>query len=200
MPRPALGQPASGQPTPANQAVLGQRIDGVLTAGRDEPTRRRAQRRDHVPIQLDHKDSVGQPLPIARSLTPRQSAHRSVPASSCTSQRRRSSCSSRAEIRTGYSAVPGSPPCRTGADHRARRAQRAAAAARPVRSTAEPTDFAMTSPTRGPSRRPALARRVDDQIGLNGTDPLLHRRVEVRRPRHPVAAGSTARPARGSGS
>ena len=64
MPWSALGEPGRSQPAPPNQAVLGKRIDRVLTAGRNESARRRAQRRDHVPVQLDQEDQPRTPTAL----------------------------------------------------------------------------------------------------------------------------------------
>src|ERR1700730_7107544 len=56
MPRSASGEPGCGQPGSLDEAVLGEGIDGVLATGWHKATRRRAQRRRHVPVQLDQKD------------------------------------------------------------------------------------------------------------------------------------------------
>src|SRR6202008_2207358 len=56
MPRSTLGEPDRGQPTPSNQAELGEGVDGVLATGRNEAACRRTQRRHHVAVQLDYKN------------------------------------------------------------------------------------------------------------------------------------------------
>src|ERR1700712_764544 len=53
MPRTALQQADSGQPTAPHQPVLRQGVDRVLTAGRSEAAGRQAQGRDGVAVQLD---------------------------------------------------------------------------------------------------------------------------------------------------
>src|SRR5258705_9049698 len=45
MPRTTLQQPHHRQPATSDQAVFGERLDGVLAAGRTEPARRQAHRR-----------------------------------------------------------------------------------------------------------------------------------------------------------
>lgn len=105
MPRPALCEPGYRQPTSPKNSVLGQGIDRVLTAGWDEPARRRAQRRHHVPVKLneiDQRACHGGAYPAGGANRARRvplgNAHRSVPASS--KARRsplRSCCSSHAD-------------------------------------------------------------------------------------------------------
>src|SRR6476660_8079260 len=56
MPRPALQQPHHRQPTAADQAVLGKRLDGVLATSRAEPARGHPHRRHGVAVQLDEKN------------------------------------------------------------------------------------------------------------------------------------------------
>src|SRR3977135_628755 len=56
MPRPALQQPHHRQPTAADQAVLGKRVDRVLATGRTEPARGHPHRRHGVAVQLDEED------------------------------------------------------------------------------------------------------------------------------------------------
>src|SRR5690349_7891605 len=56
MPRTAFHKPDHRQPPAPDQSVLGQGLDGVLTAGRLEPARGQAQRRDGVSIELDEED------------------------------------------------------------------------------------------------------------------------------------------------
>src|SRR5258708_38420216 len=51
MPRPALAQPDHRQPAAPDQAVLGKRLDGVLTTGRTEPARGHPHRRHGVAVQ-----------------------------------------------------------------------------------------------------------------------------------------------------
>src|SRR5271156_318031 len=101
MPRSTFGESGRGQPAPPNQAVLGERIGGVLTTGRNEPTCRRPQRGDHVPIELDQKnqgpgaspthtaaapqDVCVPPLPQIHRLVPDESKARRRPLRNCCS-------------------------------------------------------------------------------------------------------------------
>src|SRR5882672_10383617 len=56
MPRSALQQPDHRQPTATDQAVLGERVNRVLTTGRTEPTCWHPHRRHRMAIQLDEED------------------------------------------------------------------------------------------------------------------------------------------------
>lgn len=153
MPWSALGESGRSQPAPPNQAVLVQRIDRVLAAGRNEAACRRTQRRHHMPVQLNQKNHSargrrsGHPDERAQ---PGQRRHDSLPAADARRRHRRSSCSSRAEdaVRllgsariTNRSDRPSSPS-RARATWRSRRATR-------CRSTADPTALPTTNPTCG---------------------------------------------------
>ena len=58
MPRTALQQSHQRQPRTPDHAVMLQRVHRILATRRGEPARRRAQRRDHVPVQLDGVDEA----------------------------------------------------------------------------------------------------------------------------------------------
>lgn len=149
MPWSAFGEPGRGQPAPPNQAVLAEGVDRVLAAGRHEATGRRAQRRHHMPVQLDQENQSPRAGPADRA-QPRRRAHGLGPAADSRRKHRRSSSSSRDEdaVRllgsariTNRSDRPRSPS-RFRATCRSRRATR-------CRSTADPTALLTTSPTRG---------------------------------------------------
>src|SRR5690349_367932 len=53
MPWSALEQTDQRQPAPPHEPELGQRLDGVLTAGRSEAACRQAQRRHRAAVELD---------------------------------------------------------------------------------------------------------------------------------------------------
>jgi hypothetical protein len=155
MPWSTLGEPDHGQPAPPDQSIFGERLDGVLTAGRHEATCRWPQRRDHVTVQLDHEYRCAHGGPAraapARASRPRR-AQRFVPACSKARRKpRRSSCSSRAD---DTSRLPGSARM-TSRSRWSRSASMPRTAWRSrretrCRSTADPTDLATISPTCGP--------------------------------------------------
>jgi hypothetical protein len=203
MPWSALGEPGYGQPAPPNQAVLGKRIGGVLTAGRNKPARRRSQWRDHVTVQPDQKDQASRgplaglpdgPQDCCPRLLPQ--SHRSVPANSKARRRPlRSCCSNHAEdtfrllgrARITTRSAWSRPLNTVRATCRSRRATR-------CRSTAEPTGLAMIKPMRGPVPSSSRARRTwtmtsrctvrlpNFTVSSNSVDRLMRLR-----------AGSTAR-------
>src|SRR5215210_1515891 len=85
MPRTAFREPDHRQPSAAENPVLAQGFDGVLAAGRREPTCGQPQRRDGVAIQLDHRNEGA-------------GDHRRAPSSKCAFfSAARSCCSSRPE-------------------------------------------------------------------------------------------------------
>lgn len=91
MPWATFEETDQGQPAATEEAVFGQRIDGVLTAGRREPTRRKPQRGDRVAVELDEEHRApGGPGPSAHARDPFRSLMR------CSAVR--SSCSSRGVI------------------------------------------------------------------------------------------------------
>ena len=183
MPRTALQQPHHRQPAAPHHAVLRQRVDRVLTTRRREPARRRPQRRDHVPVQLDDDRS---PRATAR---PDRPLHRGCPDSSDARGATPSAVLVRGapRSRTGCRAAPGSrpgPPASRSsmtvrATWRSRRATR-------WRCTALPTDFETTRPILGPVVVDRMAQRVHDEVGLHCPHPLTDRGTELGRPRHPV--------------
>ena len=149
MPRTALRQAHHRQPPAADRSVLGEGLDGVLTARRREPTRRQPQRRHGVSIQLDHED---------------QSArhHRRAPSSSCAfSSAVRSCCSSRAE--TAYLLLGRARITTRSAASKSATTERATCRSRRATRclcTELPTDLATTSPTLGPHRSESLHRQA----------------------------------------
>lgn len=154
MPWSALGEPDDSQPTPPHQAVLGQGVDRIVAAGRDEATRCRPQWRHHVPVQLNHPDHTSggrAPRRVDDGPRRRRRNHRSRPATSSARRKpRRNSSANRADdaVRlpgnariTSWSDAPSSPrtdraTCRRRRDTR-------------WRSTAEPTDLPTINPTCG---------------------------------------------------
>src|SRR4051812_20408991 len=58
VPRTTFGQSYQGQPSPPHQPVLTERVDGVLTARRGEPARRRPIGGNHVSVGLDGADGA----------------------------------------------------------------------------------------------------------------------------------------------
>lgn len=202
MPWSALHQPGCSQPAPPQQAVFGQRLDGVLTTGRDEPAGRRSQRRHHMPVQLDQED---QPACCHRAGPAESAGHRlhrpgpvawrirSNPVRSCCSSRGEIACRllGSARITTWSTSSKSGNTAR--ATCRNRRATR-------CRSTAEPTDFAMINPifadgAGGPCRAwittsGCTARRPCLTVASKSADRVMRLR-----------AGSTAlTPGEGSGS
>jgi hypothetical protein len=202
MPRTALQQPHHRQPTAAGQTVVPQCIHRVLTTRRSESTRRRAQWRDHVPVQLDREDhAAGSPGPES---TP---AHRDVADPERTRRNAvRSSWSSLLETASrllGSARITTRSPASSSSTRpsetcRNRRATR-------CRSTALPTDFATTRPILGASsstdrsacttrsgwtaRTPRLTvnpKSVDRVIryraGSTALDPASNHAVRERRP------------------
>ncbi len=206
MPWSALGEPDHSQPTPPQHAVLGQRLDRILAARRDETTCRRPQWRDHVPVQLDHVNHAAHGHRAHRLDEPR--AHRSRPAdSSARRNPRRSSCSNRADdavrlpgnARITIRSQSWSSPKTDRATWRSRRDTR-------WRSTAEPTDFPTISPTRGPvapssssaCRRCTMtsgcaARLPRFTVASNSVDRLMRLRAESTAEKPGVAIRQIAR-------
>lgn len=206
MPGSALGEPDHSQPTPPQQAILGQRLDRILAARRNKTTCCRPQWRDHVPVQLDYGNHTAHGHRSRRLDDPR--AHRSRPADSSARRKpRRSSCSNRADdaVRlpgnariTSWSESWSSPKT-VRATCRSRRDTR-------WRSTAEPTDFATISPTRGavaPSSSPARRRCTTTSgcaaripcftVASNSVDRLMRLRAESTAERPDVAIRQIAR-------
>lgn len=199
MPRSTLGQPDDRQPTPPKQAVFGECFDGVLTTGRHEAARRWAQRRHHVPVELNHEYQPAH-NGSARTGHPRASrrrhAQRLDPARSRTRRNpRRNSCSSRAD---DASRLPGSARitirsvCSRSVSMprttcRRRRETR-------CRSTADPTDLATISPTRGPgSVSSAVSRCIwTTRSGCAARIPYFTVASNSRDRRMRLRAGSTA--------
>ena len=74
---------------------------------------------------------------------------------------------------------------------RGRRVPRAATAGPPdAARTADPTDRDTIKPTLGASSRRVIAAvYVDHHVGLHGSSPVLHRDIEIGRPRHTVPRG-----------
>ncbi|EUA54044.1 hypothetical protein I550_5682 [Mycobacterium intracellulare 1956] len=96
----ALGEPDRSQPAPPDQPVLVQRIDRVLAAGRNEATGRRAQRRHHMPIELDEENQSPRHGPsngVGQRTHRRASGHGAIPVAGIRRKHRRSSCSNRAD-------------------------------------------------------------------------------------------------------
>lgn len=165
MPWSTFGEPGHRQPTPPNQSVLSQGVDGELAARRYEPARRRTQRGHHVPVQLDQEDQCAHgdfACPASGPARTRPQAHRSAPARRAARRNPRRSCSSnRAEDTCRLlgsaritSRSDGSRSCSTvRATCRSRRATR-------CRSTAEPTDLATINPTCGPAPSRSADRRT----------------------------------------
>src|SRR5262245_56516975 len=56
MPRSTLEQPHHGQPSPADQPVLTERLDRVLTTGGSKAAGGQPHRRNGVAVELDEKD------------------------------------------------------------------------------------------------------------------------------------------------
>ena len=168
VPRTALHQTNQRKPTAADKAELANRVDGVLAAGRHEPARGRPQRRNQLPVPLDHTDSHSRRPP------PDGWAHR-VRSINCRARLKpaRTSCCSRAETADrllGSARITmrsaGSSSARTvRAACRSRRATR-------CRSTALPTAFVTTNPIRGPGS--AESRRACTTIsGCTARTPCL---------------------------
>ncbi len=146
MPRTALQQSNQRQPHTTGHAVMLQRVHRVLTTGRGEPARRRAQRRDHVSVQLDRMDEAsGSPaarftvahLDLADPARARRSAVRNS-WSNVANTASRLPVSARITIRSPASNSSTTPS----ATWRNRLATR-------CRWTAFPTDFPTTRPTLG---------------------------------------------------
>ena len=210
MPRSTLQESHHGQPSPADQPVLAQGVNRVLTAGGSEAARGQPHRRDHVTVELDEEDHA---------------AHDDRAVASGGRVRRnavRNSCSSRAEIacrllgsaRITTRSAGSSSSITVRATWRSRRATR-------CRWTALPTDLETTSPMRGPSpaslsparnacttrsgctaRTPRLTvapKSVDRVIryraGSTALDPASNHAVSLRRPL-PRRFDTIARPAR----
>ena len=211
MPWSTLGEPDRGQPTPPQQAVLGQRVDRILAARRNEATCRRPQRRDHVPVQLDQRNQTphGRGTRGADNGTrPRGRAHRSRPGDSSARRRpRRSSCSNRAD---GAVRLPGNARMTIWSDPwRSPRTDRATCRSRRAtrcRSTAEPTDLPTISPTRGAraASRSSACRRWTTRLGCaarspcftvasNSVDRLMRLRAESTAKKPDVAIRQIAR-------
>ena len=214
MPWSTFQQPHDRQPPAVQQAVLRQRLDRVLTAGRREPTGRQPQRRDRVAVELNQINDT------ARHHRTDRPSHRTAPPFGRTRRRAvRSSCSSRADMACrllGSARIttrsPGSSSSMTVlATWRSRRATR-------WRWTAVPTDFETTRPTRGPSeelarnacttrsgctaRTPLLTvvpnsvdRVIRYRAGSTAQDPASDHAVSLRRPL-PRRFATIARPAR----
>lgn len=167
MPRPAFQQPYRREPTAAHQPVLGQCVDGVLATGRGESTRRQPQRRDGVPVQLNHEDDGAR--------RPRR-PHRATSDLGLTRRRAvRSSCSSRADIacrllgraRITTRSAGSSSSTSDRATWRSRRETR-------WRCTAVPTALETTRPIRGPgSERSSDRRACTTRSGCTARTPRL---------------------------
>lgn len=71
MPWTTFEETDQGQPAATEEAVLGQRVDGVLTAGRSEPTGRKTQWGDRVAVELNEEHRApGSPGPGAHDRDP----------------------------------------------------------------------------------------------------------------------------------
>ena len=195
MPRTALRQPDSGQPTPPHQPVLRQRVHGVLTTGRGKPARRQSQRRHHVPVQLDDEN---QPAHDRRS---RRHAATARTVTSCHSpfgSRRLDAPQAGPEFvrptgprrRRGCSAAPGSRRAPTGPVHPRRRAPHGATAG-PTGAVARPIRPIERRSVRPSAHQPLViaAPHIDDEVWLHGSSPVLDRGIEIGRPRHAVPRG-----------
>ena len=169
MPWSTLDEPGRSQRAPLNQAVLSERIGGVLAAGRNKPTRGRPQRRHHMAIQLDEIDQAcrrtlahltdGSPkccpnlLPHSHRLVPAKSKARCRPLRSCCSNHADETFRLLGRARMTTRSDWSRPANTVRATCRSRRATR-------CRSTAEPTGLAMIKPIRGPTPSSSLARRT----------------------------------------
>jgi hypothetical protein len=165
MPWSALGEPDRRQPTAPDQSVFGQTIDRVLAARRNEATRRRSQRRHHVPVHLDEENqSAGRgPAHAADNRAhSRRGIHRIVPAGwqrrrralrNCCSSLADDTCRLLASARMTTRSDCSRSPSRVRTTCRNRRATR-------WRSTADPTALPMISPTRGPLPTSSFPRRI----------------------------------------
>jgi hypothetical protein len=165
MPWSALGEPDRRQPTAPDQSVFGQTIDRVLAARRNEATRRRSQRRHHVPVHLDEENqSPGRgPAHAADNRAhSRRGIHRIVPAGwqrrrralrNCCSSLADDTCRLLASARMTTRSDCSRSPSRVRTTCRNRRATR-------WRSTADPTALPMISPTRGPLPTSSFPRRI----------------------------------------
>src|ERR1700754_2402703 len=218
MPRSTLQESHHGQPSPADQPVLAQGLDRVLTAGGNEAACGQPHRRDHVAVELDEKDHAAHDRVVASG------GHQPDAPLRGRVRRKavRSSCSSRAEIacrllgsaRMTTRSVGSSSSITVRATWRSRRATR-------CRCTALPTDLETTSPMRGPSPGPWLPERnacttrsgctartpsltvapksadrvIRYRAGSTALDPASNHAVSLRRPL-PRRFDTIARPAR----
>ena len=211
MPRSTLGEPDHSQPTPPQQAVLGQRVDRILAARRNEATCRRPQRRDHVPVELDQRNQPPHGRRTRRTdhgAGRRGRGHRSRPGDCNACRRpRRSSCSNRADDAVR---LPGNARITIWSDSwRSPRTDRATCRSRRAtrwRSTAEPTDLPTINPTRGPgaASRPSARRTWTTTSGCaarspcftvasNSVDRLMRLRAESTAEKPDVAIRQIAR-------
>src|SRR6478609_9206147 len=173
MPRSILQESHHGQPSPADQPVLAQGVNRVLTAGGSEAARGQPHRRDHVSVELDEEyHAAHDGRAVASGGHQLESPLRDRVRRNAV----RNSCSSRAEIacrllgsaRITTRSAGSSSSITVPATWRSRRATR-------CRCTALPTDFETTSPMRGPSpaRRSPARNACTTRSGCTARTPRL---------------------------